>query len=117
MAMDENGNAVTDEVPAVRISTARASVRRGKAKLALACVNRSPFSACRGTVSLVIRLRHRLVVLARSRYALASGGRRVIILRIGHRSLLSLRRHPSRVRAVATLNGGPNASRSVSLRL
>ncbi|MDA8067725.1 MAG: hypothetical protein M0T77_03820, partial [Actinomycetota bacterium] len=116
----------------VTITTGRAVVARGRAKVGLACHGGAAGSSCRGRLSLTFRerfvrhVRHRrkvafrTVVLARVLYAVRSGRRGLVVLRLDRAALLRLKRargHRLLARASATAVGGRPASRAILLRL
>jgi hypothetical protein len=129
VAVDQGGNAVVGKGQpalagahrlAAKISSASARVDHGPANLELACVGGRPGNVCRGTLSLTVRRRvHgqlRTVSLARGDYALKSGRRRPIALRLREGALALLARAPGhrlRAQASATVRGGNGARRVV----
>ncbi len=121
--------------PAIAIETARALVGSGAAAVELACRGGSVPRACRGTLSLALRVRRRVrrrvhghertitvsrtIVVGRASYALASGGRRRIAVHLTAGALAMLARaggHRLRVQATASTQSGPPARRTITLQ-
>jgi len=119
----------------ITITGSRALVSSRHTRLRLVCTRGRPDSVCRGTLSLTIRVKRRVhrrvdghlrkvtitntIVLAHTRYTLASGHHRLIKLRLNHAALALLagaHRHRLRAIASATLRGGRTASGTIILR-
>jgi len=117
----------------ISIRSKRSAVVDGRAKARLACSGGVAGSACRGRLSLTLRKRivrrvhrhrrviHRTIVLARARYAIASGRTGTVALPLTAAGLRLLERSSDRrlrVRASATLlRGGTAAHRAFVVRL
>jgi hypothetical protein len=114
--------------PQVSIRSRRATVKRRRTSVTLACRGGAEGGACRGTLSLTRRKRivrrahqrptvtYRTIVLARARYTVASGRSRRVALRLTDAGLRLLVRDDDgrmRARARATLRGGPTAHRVI----
>lgn len=122
LAVDQTGDAVvgTPRPMPLRaaITSTRARVSHGRAKLELACTGGGPSSRCRGTLSLTIRIKRHTIVLASQRYTLASGTKKQITMRLKRTALVRrarARKHRLRVRATATVRGAPVATRIIIL--
>ncbi len=116
----------------VAIRSSRAVVVHRRVPATLACSGGAAGGACRGTYSLTFRERivvrvHRrrrvvlrTIVLARARYAVASGRSRTVTLPLtaaGLRLLEHSRGHRLGVRATATVSGGTTAQRTIVVAL
>jgi 6-phosphogluconolactonase (cycloisomerase 2 family) len=114
----------------IKINTAHARVIDGRTTVKLRCTGRVPGGSCRGTVLLKIRrptarrvhhhraMTYHTIVLARTRYAIASGHGSPTVLkltRLGRRLLARAQDHRLPVHATATLIGGSSALRDIVL--
>ena len=110
--------------PRIAIASSSAQVRGRTTRLALTC---SGSGSCRGVLSLTYltstrshgRKRAKQVLFARTRYALASGQRRGVSLKLSPRArrlLLKARARHLTVRARTTVTGGATKQRNVVLR-
>lgn len=112
--------------PTVTIAAADVTVVKGEARVPLACAR----AACAGTVELteqqLVLVRrhghithfHRTVVLAHGAYTIAAGDRATISLRLSSacaRALAAARRHRLSAVALATVRGGADVKRAVTL--
>jgi hypothetical protein len=112
----------------VSIRSRRTIVEGRRATVTLACRGGAAGSACRGTLSLTRRKRivrradqrrtvtYRTIVLARTRYRVASGDTQPVALRLADAGLRLLTRDDDgrlRARATATLRGSPTAHRAI----
>lgn len=116
----------------VTIRSSRALVVHRRAPATLACSGGPKGAACQGTLSLTFRERivvrvhrrrrviQRTIVLARARYAVASGRTRTVTLPLtaaGLRLLERSRHHSLRTQAAATVRGGSAAHRTIVVQL
>jgi len=129
-AVSKDGQSATASIeyavvarPSVTIVTARARVIDGRTRITLACSNlRWQANDCRGTLTLVTKQRGErryTIVLARVRYRVPRGKRRIIKLRLTSNALERLQHathHRIRTPARAALTNGAPATRTVTLQ-
>lgn len=131
-AVSKDGQSTTTSIgytvaarPSVRIVTTLARVMRGRTRITLACSNRRwQANGCRGTLKLTLATRQRgerrqTILLARVRYNVPRGKRRIIKLRLTSGALERLRHAPDhrvRARARAALTNGTPATRTVTIQ-
>ena len=123
-------HAAVPKSSAVEILQRSAPVKRGIARLMLLCKAGPSAGSCSGTVSLTVRRRVKRtvhgrrrmravsVVVAKARYSLAAGARKVVPLRLGKVALRLLARGHGRLKARArvTVRGGRAVRRVVVLK-
>ena len=117
--------------PKVSLESVLAPVVHGHTGMRLSCSGGSSGGVCRGTVVLSARRRvfmrvhgrrhsaYETIVLARAGYDVRSAGRQTVLLWLtnpGIRLLNGARHHRVQVRATLTLDGGPAASRTLTLQ-
>jgi uncharacterized repeat protein (TIGR01451 family) len=127
-ATSKDGQAATASIaytvvpkPAIAIKHVGGAAK-GKVKVTLACRN----SACAGKLTLALVRRAgkgkhtTTTLLAKSRYSLAAGKQRVLVLHLSHRALMLLQAAPGqrlKVQASASVTYGKTSRRNVSLAL
>lgn len=114
--------------PSVALSSARIVVSRGSARVPLACTKAN----CVGTIELIQRVvvkqrkgkktvsKKKTVVLAKGTYALAAGKSATIVVRLtaaGRSALREAKGHKLSAKAVVSVTGGVNATKSIVLSI